>query len=478
MNTEPKKKLYQANECYDLELKDVQDLYRQYVSSSQVDMIGSFGFGKELADTAIGSWITTKSGKRILDFTGGMGVLNHGHNHPRILQVRKEYQEKLKMEVHKNFLSPYIAALSHNIAQLLPGDLNISYFPNSGAEAVEGAMKMAYKYHQQKRKVILHSHISFHGKLFGSASVTGSPEVSFQFPQIPNVDSFIYNDFDSVQQKVEQYRQQNGQSDIYAIILEPFSASSLLNCSEKFLRNLRKLCSDQDIVLIFDEVYTGWAKTGKLFYFMHYPDLYPDILTTSKSFGGGKASIACYVAREPIFRKAYDNLQDVALHSTTFNALGEETITAIEAINILVEDGYVERSKKLHQMLQTGLQQLQSQYPQCISSIRGSGALNSLIFNSGPELMPKLLKLIPGQFFKDERFLKKLVTAAVINNLYEKHQILTNFANNHDISLWVSPCLVADTAEVDFFLNGLKETLSQGMMQLVLQFVKNKLFSK
>ena len=163
--------LYQVEDCDAFATAEVRDLYRRYVSAKQVDLIGSFGFGRDLAAHAEGAWITTRSGRRILDFTGGIGVLNHGHNHPRILAARAEFARKHRMEVHKNFLSPYVAALSHNIAQLMPGDLNVSYFPNSGAEAVEGALKMAYKVHGGQRAFVLHADISFHGKLF-AASMT------------------------------------------------------------------------------------------------------------------------------------------------------------------------------------------------------------------------------------------------------------------------------------------------------------------
>ena len=120
------------------------------------------------------------------------------HNHPRILSARRNFNKMKRMEVHKTFFSPYLAALSHNVAELLPGDLNISYFPNSGGEAVEGALKMAYKFHNGNRKFVLHSDISFHGKLLGAASLTGSPELDFKFPQIPNVESFEYNNINSL----------------------------------------------------------------------------------------------------------------------------------------------------------------------------------------------------------------------------------------------------------------------------------------
>ncbi|WP_031186670.1 aminotransferase class III-fold pyridoxal phosphate-dependent enzyme, partial [Streptomyces sp. NRRL S-1896] len=135
-------------------------------------------------------------------------------------------------------------------------------------------------------------------------------------------------------------RDAKGRCDVYAILIEPFSASTMTECSEEFLRGLRELCTEEKIVLIFDEIYTGWGKTGSLFHFMRYPGLVPDVVTTSKSFGGGKSSVSAFIAREPVFRKAYDSLGDAMLQSTstTYYGFGEETATALEAVNIAVED--------------------------------------------------------------------------------------------------------------------------------------------
>lgn len=101
------KRLYTWQECSVFDISTTQKLYRTYVNSSQVDLIGSFGFGRITAESAQGMYIHTTDGRRILDFTGGIGVLNHGHNHPRILAARIEYQKQEKMEIHKNILSPY-----------------------------------------------------------------------------------------------------------------------------------------------------------------------------------------------------------------------------------------------------------------------------------------------------------------------------------------------------------------------------------
>jgi putrescine aminotransferase len=160
------------------------------------------------------------------------------------------------------------------------------------------------------------------------------------------------------------------------------AACSLLSCSEYFLKELKEICQKENIVLIFDEVYSGWSKTGELFYFMNFENLVPDIVTSAKSLGGGKASISAYTCRDIFFKKAYDNLRDATLHSTTFNGFGEETATAIEAINIIIEENYVKKSKEIFNILNTGLINLKDKYPKIIKEVRGSGSLNGIIINT------------------------------------------------------------------------------------------------
>jgi putrescine aminotransferase len=470
--------LFTWQECAEFNIKKVQELYREHISKSQVDLIGSFGFGRTLAVHSEGMYIYTSDGRQILDFTGGIGVLNHGHNHPRILAARIEYQKQKKMEVHKNFLSQYIAGLSHNIAQLLPEDLDISYFCNSGAEAVEGAVKLAYKYHDGNRRYVLHSDISFHGKLLGAAGLTGSPELDFKFPTIPNVESFKYNNIDSVKDIVSKRRKPNDESDIYAILVEPFNGSTLRECSAEFLKELSGICVREGIVLIFDEVYTGWAKTGELFNFMK-KGVVPDIVTYAKSVGGGKSSISGYTTRTPFYRRAYDNLNDATLHSTTFNGFGEECITAIEAINIIIEDDYVGKSKRIYERLNNGLENLHVKYPDLIDEVRGSGALNGIILNKDiNSIIKSAISFLPAKVFKDERFMAKLITGSVISELFNMHNILTFYGSNKEIPLIFAPSLIITDEEIDRFLDALDKTLSIGKNKLLLNFIKQKYLRK
>ncbi len=452
-----------------LSADQVHDMYRRYVNASQVTLMTSFGFGRELVDYAEGAYLHMRDGRRILDLTGGVGVLNHGHNHPRILAARKDFQESLRMEVHKTYFSPYLAALSQNLAAVLPGDLTKSFLPNSGAEAVEGAVKLAYKYHGGKRKTVLRADISFHGKLLGSGGLTGQSQ--FPFPTIPGIGIFTYGDLESVRALVKQHR-----GDVYAILIEPFSASTMQWCGEDFLRGLRELCSKEDIVLIFDEIYTGWGKTGSLFYFMRYEGLVPDIVTTSKSFGGGKSSISAFVAREPVFRKAYENLNDALLQSTstTYYGFGEETATAIEAINIAIEEDFPARARELESVLGPGLDRLRRNHPDVIADVRGAGALWGVFINNNIKALDIVSKLAPVGMAKDPRFATKLVTCAVIDTLYREHDIFTYYTLNGRNPLVVGPPLVATPSAMEHFLECFDATLSTGLARLLARFLKER----
>ncbi|ADG88487.1 aspartate aminotransferase family protein [Thermobispora bispora] len=463
--------LLSVQQAEELDVGQVHEMYRRYINRSQVTLMTSFGFGWELVDHAEGAYLYLRDGRKVLDITGGVGVLNHGHNHPRILAARMRFQERRRMEVHKTYFSPYLAALGHNLAQVLPGDLTRSFLPNSGAEAVENAVKLAYKYHGGRRNTILRADISFHGKLLGSGGLTGSAQHRFSYPTIPGIVTFRYDDLDSVRAAVRAHRK-----DVYALIVEPFSASTMQWCSEEFLRGVRELCTEEDIVLIFDEIYTGWGKTGSLFYFMRYPGLVPDVLTTSKSFGGGKSSISAYIAREPIFRKAYDNLADAMVQSTstTYYGFGEETATAIEAINIAIEDDYPARARALERVLGPGLERLQKKYPDEIADVRGCGALWGVFLSGGPRLLDLAGKLSP---LRDPQLRPKLVACAVIDALYRDHDIYAYYTLNGRSPMVIGPPLVAEPEEMERVLDALDAVLAQGMPRLLTRFIRERVSS-
>jgi putrescine aminotransferase len=459
--------LLSVAQCENLDVDEIKKLYAAYVNPNVAQFGVKRGIYPAPVSHAEGVWIVLRDGRKILDCTGGVGVLNHGHNHERILQARIRFQTNKRMEVHKSFLSPYIAGLSRNVAQLLPGDLNFSYFCNSGAEAMEGAMKMAYRYHRGERQVILHSDIAFHGRTIGSGSLMGNRSIATLFPSLPQTDSFVFNDVVSLRDQLDAYRR-NGQCDVYAVAVEPFSASTVQGCSGEFLRSARAMCDAEDVVLIFDEIYTAWAKTGPLFNFLR-TELVPDIVTFSKSFGGGKASISGYTARTPVFSRAYPDPRDLPLQTTTYYGFGEETVTALESIQVLIDDDYVAKAAAIGERLRGGLRALKEQYPEIILEVRGAGALWGLVFDSEHKDVAKLARFAGSK--TDPRTLRQLIPAALSYSLYQKHGVLTMQAANVTPILMISPSLIMQEHELDLALEGLKATLDRGLTRVCMDYL-------
>lgn len=464
---------YNFEKIDNLSARDIQDLYKKYVNNGQVNLLSSFSPARLKVSHAEGQYIHLTDGRKISDFTAGIGVLNHGHNHARILDVRKRFQNEKRMEVHKNFLCPYVAALAQSVASVLPEPLSVSYFCNSGSEAVEGSLKMAFKSFGGKRIRVLSADISFHGKLLGVGGLTGSPETPFDFPTIPNVDQYKFNDFESLKSIVEQHMV-NNKSQHYAIVVEPFNASNVQECSRDFLVSTRQLCSDLNIPLIFDEVYTGWAKTGDWFYFMNH-NVVPDILAMSKSFGGGKASIAGYVTSPQIFNAAYGKDIDATLHSTTYNGFGEECVTALEAIQIIEDENLIDRAREIENHLKPKLIKLKESYGDWVVDVRGKGALLGIILNADiNKFIDRLIDVVPFGVLDDPRFRRKLIASSVMHQLFENYGIMTYFGSNRDTPLIVAPTLMATDEDCDYFIKALKEIFSSSKSKSIYDFARFK----
>ena len=182
--------------------------------------------------------------------------------------------------------------------------------------------------------------------------------------------------------------------------------------------------------------------------------------------------------RNIFFKKAYDNLRDATLHSTTFNGLGEETATAIEAINIIIEDNYVSKSKKIFNILNRGLIELQKKYPRIIKEVRGSGSLNGIIINTdfSDKYLQPMLSLIPSNFTKDDYAIKKIIVSSIISELYDSYNILTFYGSNIDLPLKISPPVIASVEDLNYFLQSFEKVLDLGLKKILFNFFKKNIF--
>lgn len=467
------KELYNYSSVEKINYKELFNLYKNYSNLKLPDIYKRFSFGKEIFTKSQGSYLYNKSNRKILDLTGGFGVLNFGHNHKRILNVRRKYNLKNKVEVHKNFFNRYLAALSYNLSYILGYNLKYSFFCNSGAEANDGALKIAYKYYDGKRKYVLSSNISFHGKTIGAGSISaGDPFLSknFKFQKISNVIHYKFNDIISVKKILNRLGNK-----VYAFFVEPISCSTFQSCSENFLNEVRKLCNKYKILLIYDEIYSGFAKCGPNFYFHKYK-ISPDIITLSKTLGGGKSSISAYVTTPKVFRNAYGNLNGSLMHSTTYNSFGEECATALEATNILIDENMSMKSFENEYLIKKHLNFLKNKYPNVIQNIRGYGSHFGIVFKKNfLKKYKNILKNVPIKFVQDDLFLDKLYVSAIIDRFYNQFNCLTSLSSNQEVILCISPSINIKKKDLINKLKDLEKLFSTSGQKIIFLFILKNL---
>ena len=297
-------------------------------------------------------------GKEYIDCVSGIAVLNVGHCHPRILNVLKEQAEQL-VHISNHFYIDQQAKASEYLAKITPKKLEKTFWGNSGTEAVEAALKLAIKYKGKHEFIAAQG--SFHGRSMGALATTWSE--NYRAPYSPfgiNVKFVPFNDLQAVKEAVSK--------DTAGIILEPVQGQGGVNIpSNGYLKAVRELCDEKEIVLIFDEVQTGFGRTGKIWAGEHW-GVNPDIMSLAKALGGGIATGACIATEE--IAKAFDH----GAHGTTFGGNPLACAVALEAMKIVVEENLPERAANLGKKATNQLKELKENV-EAIKEVRGIGLL-------------------------------------------------------------------------------------------------------
>ena len=466
-----KKKLYNYLDAIKLKKKTVLDKYSLFSNSSQQKIFNQFPFNKSLFEKAKGIYLYKKN-KKIIDFTGGFGVLGLGHNNRDIIKARIDFQKSLFIEVNKIYYTKFFAALSHNLSQLFPQYLNKSFFCNSGAEAVEGALKTAYKYYNGKNKFILHSNRSYHGKLIASGTISASYK-SYLFPQIKNTVPFEFNNINSLEKNLKKIIKDKNKT--CCVIVETFSASTLEELTDDFITNLEKLKKKYNFLIIVDEVFSGFYKSRNIFHFMKYKNFVPDLVTISKSLGGGKSSISAFICKENIFKNVYEKFNDTFLHTTTYNGFGEECATAVQATYLFGSTKYQKKAIYLSDYVLKKSREFCERNSNLVLEFKGTGLLNGFFFKTPFDLIIKIMRRVKIGFIEDKiTLLKKIYSLAVSFELYNKHKILTYVnetgRSNH---LVLAIPLIAQKKHIDYFFKSLERVLKKSLNRQILSIIIN-----
>ncbi|MCZ6705928.1 MAG: aspartate aminotransferase family protein [Bacteroidetes bacterium] len=314
-------------------------------------------------ERAEGPYLYLDDGRKIIDLISGIAVSSIGHRHPRVIEaIENQIQRHLHVMVYGEFVQDPQVRFATRLAATLPQELQVIYFTMTGTEANEGALKLAKKFTGRSKLIAFEN--SYHGDTHGSLSVTGRSVYRHPFePLLPNVDFLPFNDPDALARIDDQTA---------CVITEPIQGEGGVRVPDReWLKALRKQCDQTGSLLIFDEVQTGFGRTGSLFAFQHF-DVIPDILTLAKAMGGGMP-LGAFVSRAEImgvFRR------DPPLsHVTTFGGHPVSCAAADAALNVIQDENLVERALQIEEKLRNRLD-----HP-AIAEIRGIGCLLGMELN-------------------------------------------------------------------------------------------------
>lgn len=373
-------------------INETIDKYEKYVNPAVAKLFRFMGLAT-IEWEAQGAVIRDIDGKEYIDCLGGYGVFSLGHRHPKVVEAVKKQLDRMPLSSKVLFDKP-MADAAELLADITPGDLQYSFFVNSGTEAVEGALKLA-KLHTGKSKIISTVN-SFHGKTLGSLSATGRD--LFRQPFKPLLEGFVHIPFNNVaalEQAIDH--------DTAAVILEPIQGEGgIIVPDDDYLPTVRELCDKFETVLIIDEVQTGLGRTGRMFATEHY-GVVPDIVTTAKALGGGVMPIGAFTARPYLWEKY---ITSPFLHTSTFGGNPLACAAAIAAIQVIREEKLAERACDSGTYFLNELKKLQSSFPDVIVEVRGKGLMIGI----------ELAKEGAGGFLMSELVTNGILAAYTLNN--------------------------------------------------------------
>ncbi|MFN3567688.1 MAG: aspartate aminotransferase family protein [Caldimicrobium sp.] len=363
-----------------------------------------------------GTRLFTEDGEEYLDFTSGIAVCNLGHSHSELIKVLEEQAKKLWHTSNLYYLEPQ-AKLAKRLSELTFGDK--VFFANSGAEAVEAALKLArkyaYEYYGEKKFKYIALENSFHGRTYGALSVTGQPQYWEGFkPLLPGVIFIPRNDLKALEEAFSE--------EICALILEPIQGEGgVYPLTKEFLAKAKELCLKYKALLIFDEIQTGIGRTGTLFAYEDY-EIEPDILCISKALANG-LPLSALIAKEEVL-----STFKPGSHASTFGGNPLACAVALKVLEIVSEKTFLEevalKGKYITQKI------LKIDKKNLIKEVRGKG-------------------LLLGIEFKED-------AQKIYEHLLKKKILITKPKPN---IIRLTPPLIVNYREIDYFLESLAEVL-------------------
>ncbi|MDO4285724.1 MAG: aspartate aminotransferase family protein [Eubacteriales bacterium] len=346
-----------------------EDKMLAMIEQAEEDLLHTYNRYPIVIDRGEGMYLYDANGKKYLDFVAGIAVFALGYGNKAYNDALKEQIDRIIHTSNYYYNEPAIRA-AHRLKAL--SGMDSVFFTNSGAESVEGAIKAAMKYAYLKdgrgdHEVIAMEH-SFHGRTYGALSVTGNPKYRESYgPMVANVHFAQLNDIQSVKNLVSDRTA--------AVILEVVQGEGgLIPAQEDFLHELRALCDERDILLIFDEVQCGMGRTGYFYAWQKY-GIKPDIMTTAKGLGCG-VPVGAFLTTQ----RVADHSLSAGDHGTTYGGNPLAAAAVNKVLDLYEEEHILEHVREITPVFESRLDELVSGF-RCIYARRGTGLMQGLVFD-------------------------------------------------------------------------------------------------
>ena len=309
-------------------------------------------------EKGLGAHVWDTNDKEYIDCMGGYGVALVGHRNERVVNAIKSQIDKI-ITVHSSLYSKTREEFLETLFKVTPHGLTQVHLNNSGAEAIEAAMKFARKFTGKKGMIAMNG--SYHGKSMGALSITFNPKYRKAFqPLVDKVTFSPFGDIESLRSKID--------SDTAFIILEPIQGESGIHVApDGFLQDVRKLCDENDILLIFDEIQAGLGRTGRMWASEHWNTV-PDILCIAKGIAGGVPMGATMVRSDIL------NCISKGEHSSTFGGNPLSCAAGTATLQALTQDGLIDNAERMGKLFRDGLNTMKEKH-NVIREIRGKGLM-------------------------------------------------------------------------------------------------------
>ncbi|MCP5363673.1 MAG: aspartate aminotransferase family protein [Hyphomicrobiales bacterium] len=411
------------------------ELFDQYLNAQLVRVLKTIGFDRTYV-RAEGPYLYDDAGKKYLDLLSGWGVFALGRNHPVVINALQQVLHGQLAGLVQMDVSLLAGLLAEKLLALTPW-LEKAFFCNSGAEAVEAAIKFS-RAATGRSKIVYCDH-GFHGLTYGPLSLNGDALFRKGFePLVGDCAPVPFNDATALEQAVKG-------RDVAAFIVEPVQGKGVNIPSETYLQDAQRLCRAAGTLFVADEIQTGMGRTGTFLASEHW-GVEPDIVCLAKALSGGFVPVGAVLTRREIFDRVFDRMDRAVVHGSTFAKNDLAMAAGLATLTVMEDDGIVARAAAVGERLIGALRDRLAPRD-FVREVRGKGMMIAIEFGA-----PKALKL-KGAYAMLEAANRGLFCQLILIPLFQKHRILAQVAGHNMPVIKLLPPLTISDSDVTWVVD-------------------------